>query len=152
MKIRKTGDKVMITASLPGRETDKFLRVLKIYNDSLVDVTPAPGYINLPHLSAGLYAANPTFAPALAEGIFVFQIAVYEDAGYTTLSQQYGNYEEDYWLTDFEASIIAAIPSNPVLVTDPRLDDIANKLSTTDYNTGKQEIKDSFDDSDGTAQ
>lgn len=155
-RLIRLGDQFLVKLQLPDRITDRFIRA-RVFNSALTEVAFSP--LALTHIADGLYANVAQQATAI--GNYTVQYTVYNDAGFTQLSNKYATVEEDVFVFNFDQNILTAvqaIPTNPLLTNDARLDNLAeipNRLSTADYNTGKTEIINNItsntDDSDGRA-
>ncbi len=150
-KFRKTGDNIVITKTLRDGESGLFIRC-KVFNESLTDITNSVGgtggYISLPNVFGGLYGVN-TANNFPSEGQYIVYFEVYDDAGFTTVSEKYGNVEEDYQVSDIEQTILDEVPDNILLDDDPRLDnlpDIQNVLTDAQATTNKNEILNTIND------
>lgn len=143
-KFRNTSDGIRLSYTLTDGESNLFIRC-KIFNDDFVDVTNAivgSAYISLSNIFDGLYGVKlvETFP---TEGQYLIYFEVYDDAGFTQISEKYGIVEEDYRVSNFVQTILDEVPDNILLDNDARLDnlnDIQNIPTNTEAETNKNEI------------
>jgi len=152
----KKGNQFILKSQLLDGNASLFIQA-RIYDETFTEVSFSP--ITLAHVANGLY--KDVSQQATIIGNYTVQYKVYSDAGLTTSAKKYGIIEEDIFVFDYDQLILAAIalrPTNPVLDTDARLNNlntIPSLATTSQINTTQTTIIDSItsntDDSDGRA-
>lgn len=117
------GEAVPLSLQLTFGETDRFPRAL-VYNlaGTLLDT------IDLVHRASGFYTATSFDMPA---SDIVAQYLTYTDSGHTALDDDNPSVSELFTLDlDAKATDLAAIPTNPLLDDDARLDNLDATVSS----------------------
>jgi hypothetical protein len=124
-KVRTTAQGILITHTLSDNESNLFIRC-KIFDENLVDQTNnivGSPFITLTNIFNGFYGVKLT-EQFPSEGQYIIVFEIFEDSGFSTYSIKYGTVEEDYWVTNFEQTLLDEVPDNILLDNDPRLDNL----------------------------
>jgi hypothetical protein len=150
-KTFKPTEKVMLSLTLPDKETNLFVRA-NIYNSAGVQEATAQ---SLPHLANGTYQNSASSLTISTEGNYLVQYEVFDDAGFSQANEKYGNAEETIRITDFEDRILTEIPDNILLDDDARLDQlnsIPDLARSAELGASEQAIKDEINDNIDTGE